>query len=213
MSTLWLIRHAQASFGASDYDVLSELGVRQSRLLGDWLATTRTPLDAVYTGPRRRQIDTAAHLLAAARAAGARVPEGATVLEDLDEFPWEEVLRAAPVADAAGFADALSRWARGELLGGGEHSFAAFSTRVRRGVDRILETEGRGRKVACVTSAGPIALTVQKVLELNDRVALRLPWNLQNASLTRIEWNDRELSLVSYNTTPHLGEPELLTRR
>ena len=36
MSELFLVRHAQASFGKADYDQLSELGVNQSRWLGEY---------------------------------------------------------------------------------------------------------------------------------------------------------------------------------
>jgi broad specificity phosphatase PhoE len=38
MRELVLLRHAQASFGAADYDVLSDLGHRQSLALGEALA-------------------------------------------------------------------------------------------------------------------------------------------------------------------------------
>ena len=34
MSLVYLVRHAQASFGARDYDRLSELGRQQARWLG-----------------------------------------------------------------------------------------------------------------------------------------------------------------------------------
>lgn len=37
MSELYLVRHAQASFGAANYDQLSDLGHRQSRWLGEHL--------------------------------------------------------------------------------------------------------------------------------------------------------------------------------
>ena len=38
MSLVYLVRHAQASFGARDYDRLSELGRQQARWLGDYFA-------------------------------------------------------------------------------------------------------------------------------------------------------------------------------
>ena len=37
MGTLYLVRHGQASFGADNYDVLSELGHRQALRLGQYL--------------------------------------------------------------------------------------------------------------------------------------------------------------------------------
>ena len=54
MSTLYLIRHGQASFGAEDYDVLSALGAEQARALGAYFAARRWPVDALYVGPRAR---------------------------------------------------------------------------------------------------------------------------------------------------------------
>jgi broad specificity phosphatase PhoE len=37
MSTLYMIRHGQASFGKSDYDKLSEKGERQAEYLAEYL--------------------------------------------------------------------------------------------------------------------------------------------------------------------------------
>ena len=58
MGTLYLVRHGQASFGADDYDQLSELGQRQSVRLGEYLASRDITFDAVYTGTLRRQVQT-----------------------------------------------------------------------------------------------------------------------------------------------------------
>jgi broad specificity phosphatase PhoE len=62
MSTIVVIRHGQASFGAADYDVLSPLGERQSALLGAHFKGAERRFDAVYCGPLRRQRDTARHI-------------------------------------------------------------------------------------------------------------------------------------------------------
>ena len=42
--TLYLVRHGQASFGADDYDQLSDLGHKQSVRLGEYFAQERHPL-------------------------------------------------------------------------------------------------------------------------------------------------------------------------
>ncbi len=81
-----LIRHGQASFGAADYDVLSPRGIEQSRVLGAWLAARGERIDAVYSGPRKRQIDTARHIASAAGDAGMALP-AVTTIDELDEFP------------------------------------------------------------------------------------------------------------------------------
>jgi len=50
MGVVLLVRHGQASFGADDYDVLSETGIEQSRMLGRALVVY-FPLERV--GPIR----------------------------------------------------------------------------------------------------------------------------------------------------------------
>ncbi len=64
MSTLYVIRHAQASMFAADYDRLSDHGREQARTLGRVMAARaadrRAPFDAVFCGPARRHLDTAA---------------------------------------------------------------------------------------------------------------------------------------------------------
>lgn len=64
MTRLLLIRHGQASAGASDYDELSTLGRAQSRALGRWLAQRRSAPTHVLVGPRKRHRDTFAELAA-----------------------------------------------------------------------------------------------------------------------------------------------------
>jgi broad specificity phosphatase PhoE len=63
VSTLYVIRHAQASMFAADYDRLSERGREQARTLGRVLAARAAdghmPFDAVFCGPAQRHLDTA----------------------------------------------------------------------------------------------------------------------------------------------------------
>ena len=60
MPTVTLLRHGQASFGAADYDNLSELGHRQARVAADTLAARGLRNPVVASGTLRRQRDTAA---------------------------------------------------------------------------------------------------------------------------------------------------------
>ena len=59
MGVVLLVRHGQASFGADDYDVLSETGWEQSRLLGGWLADRKVVPDVILRGDMRRHRETA----------------------------------------------------------------------------------------------------------------------------------------------------------
>ncbi|MBU5895007.1 histidine phosphatase family protein, partial [Vibrio cholerae O1] len=60
MGTLYLVRHGQASFGAEDYDQLSERGTAQSQRLGAYWRERGLRFDAVYTGTLRRHEQTLA---------------------------------------------------------------------------------------------------------------------------------------------------------
>ena len=59
MAELYLIRHAQASFGTADYDRLSPLGCRQAEVLGEYFRDCAIHFDAVYSGELERQRKTA----------------------------------------------------------------------------------------------------------------------------------------------------------
>jgi broad specificity phosphatase PhoE len=201
---LLLIRHGQASFDAEEYDVLSPAGVAQSALLGTHLAAS-APL--------------------AARGAGAMWPEP-IVLDELDEFPFQEVLRlgipqvmsdGAPIVDPRGgfsraFHEAMLRWADGRIAGDFER-YPDFVARVGRALDRIVDAEGRGRRVAVVTSGGPIAVAVQRALELSPPVAIRVQSVIANASLSELKYRAGELTLTAFNGVHHLAPAQLITYR
>ncbi|WP_025057617.1 histidine phosphatase family protein, partial [Sulfitobacter donghicola] len=62
MAELLVIRHGQASFGAENYDVLSDLGRQQARAAGQWLRDMGWTPDRVVSGTLNRQIDTVAEM-------------------------------------------------------------------------------------------------------------------------------------------------------
>jgi broad specificity phosphatase PhoE len=236
VSSLLLIRHAQASFGAVDYDVLSERGGEQARVLGEHLARRGPRLDALYSGPKARHRDTARHMVEAARAGGAELPEP-QVLEELDEYPAFELYRhwlptlsreepelATPgeltaTGAAAGSVEravkrVADRWADGELETDHIESYAQFCERVVRGLARVMAEQGRRRRVGLVTSGGPISVALRHTLELSPRNAMKLAWVIANTSITELRYREREVGLISFNATPHFdGEERLLTYR
>mgnify|MGYP003339533863 FL=1 len=74
MSTLYLVRHGQASFGTPDYDRLSETGVRQVELLRQHLQALDDLPHAVYSGSLKRQRHTARILAGGDETAVATLP-------------------------------------------------------------------------------------------------------------------------------------------
>src|SRR5206468_11078336 len=92
MGVLTLVRHAQASLFADDYDELSPLGRKQARLLGEFWARRQIDFDEVYCGPRARQQHTAEIAGSACTQAGRVWPEP-VVLAELDEYDLGSLLR------------------------------------------------------------------------------------------------------------------------
>lgn len=91
MGTLFLIRHAQASFLEQNYDKLSPLGEAQARLLGDYWAQHNVVFDRACVGPRIRQKDTASLVSEAFENKGLTFPPP-QVLSEFDEYQGEAVL-------------------------------------------------------------------------------------------------------------------------
>jgi broad specificity phosphatase PhoE len=241
VSTLLLIRHGQASFGAADYDVLSERGEHQADLLGAHLA--QAPLDALYSGPLKRQRDTATRLAAAARAGGGAPPEPGVVdaLAEYDAFNIisrflpklaedDPLLRplvdgtagsdAARLLDRA-FEAAVGAWSRGAIDHDDIESYEAFSDRVRAGLERVLHAHGGGQQVAVVSSGGPISIAVALALGLGPDATMAIGRALRNASVTELRWRSRgfawrpgDFSLYGFNHVAHLAhDPALITYR
>ena len=63
MTSIYLVRHGQASFGKKDYDNLSEIGEKQSFLLGEYFKKLKLNFDKIYVGTLKRQIQTSEQIL------------------------------------------------------------------------------------------------------------------------------------------------------
>ena len=233
MGTLYLIRHGQASYGEADYDRLSVRGREQARAVGAWLA--RTKLDALYSGPLQRQVQTAEHARDAANALGVSLPARAQ-LEELAEYPAFEMLRhmmprlvaedphfaalsTAPTPELLdrAFKAILAKWASDEWVTDEVERVSAFVARVRAGLLRVLATAPAGARIACVTSAGPIAVAVGLTFGLPPVRMVRQSIVIRNASVTELKFRSQgfsleETSLVTFNLTGHLPD-ELHTER
>lgn len=239
MSSLLLVRHAQASFLQSDYDVLSELGHAQSAGLGRRWAELGWQLDAVFVGPRRRQSHTAELVGDALEACGVQFPEP-VVIDALDEYRAEallerELLRLASadarlatlVAELQASTEARARarafervfqavmraWQRGEVRAEGVEAWAAFTERVCHTLRVLTAADRGGRRIAAFTSGGVIGVMVAEVLGAPPATALELGWTLHNASVTELLFSASRVGLSRYNDVAHLAEPSAWTYR
>jgi broad specificity phosphatase PhoE len=239
MSTLALVRHGQASFFAENYDQLSPLGEQQARLLGEYWVRRGLHCDEVFTGPRVRQIETAALAGEAFAKAGLAWPEPQFVGQ-LDEHQVDRLMKAAMSeivkeypkigglhadyrsAQAPAdkhrtfqlmFEEVVMLWVAGKVSAPGIETWQEFGRRVRDGMKRILDGDQRGRTIAAFSSVGAITVCLQAALDCSDRKALDLGWRLRNCSITEFVFTKGRLTLEGFNAYPHLEDPALLTYR
>ena len=209
MGQIFVVRHGQASFGADDYDVLSETGEEQARVVGRSLAHLEP--DLVVHGSLVRQRRTAE---LASEAAGWTAP----LREDRR---WNELESLAQFAAVSGSPDgltggefqawydaAMARWTDGEHDADYTESYVAFRDRAHAA---LMEVASAGTVVA-VSSGGPIAAIVTVLLDGGAATYSRLLPGILNAGITRVISGRRGLTLLTFNEHQHLA-PDLITHR
>ncbi|HEY5637530.1 MAG TPA: histidine phosphatase family protein [Burkholderiales bacterium] len=215
MPEVYLVRHAQASFGSDDYDRLSELGHRQSRWLGEYFAGRGLAFDRVITGSMRRHRETLEGIAQALK----DLPTAA-VMPGLNEYHADALLDAH--AEATGtprldrkadrrthfrlLREVLHAWVDGTLAGGAHPSFTAFSAGVREGLAAAC---ARGaERVLVVSSGGPISTALCQVLGAEPGTMVELNLQTRNSGISELRATSRAVACMSFNTVPHLDLPE-----
>lgn len=235
MSEICFVRHAQASFGKENYDRLSSLGMRQSEILTDHLVQTGFDFHAVYSGSMERQIGTARKVLSAM--GDRRGEPDLRIVPELNEYDSRLVIRShvpdliredPAVSDALArmysdyrsfqmvFERAVLRWMSGRKHVEGIETWKAFKARVHKAVKRIMEENGRKKRILVFSSGGAISTVMQLALSLTDEETMRLSWEIQNTSLSVFKYSGKAFSLSSFNSVAHLEllrDPALLTYR
>ncbi|GIF04902.1 histidine phosphatase family protein [Actinoplanes siamensis] len=232
MARLLLIRHGQASFGAEDYDALSDLGHEQARVLGRVLAARGVRPALALRGTMRRHEETLAGIL---EGLGARIP----VVTDpgWNEFDFQHVVeihrphyrdRAAMLAELAGtdrpdrafqevFDAATLRWCSGDHDADYIEPFADFRGRITRALAQAAALLRRHRDILAVSSGGPIAMAAALLTTGPDGpAALWAALNRVsvNTGVTKVISGRGGLSLSTFNEHTHAeSDPRLLTYR
>lgn len=213
MGTLYLVRHGQASFGAANYDQLSELGTRQCAALGRWMQQRGLHFDGVLRGSLTRHRQSLDGITSA-------LPGLPPTIEwpGLNEYDSEAVVRAVfkgelpPATDAEGYRqhfrllrEGLARWMDGTAQPAGMPSWLEFVAGVSTALDHV-RTQFDGN-VLLVSSGGPIATAVAHVLQAPPSTVIELNLRIRNSALTEFAFTPKRHMLVSYNTVPHLDDP------
>ena len=231
MSTLYLVRHGQASFGTDNYDQLSKIGREQVALLGQFFAEAGEKIDRIYSGSLQRQRETAEIIADAIRLAEPLVIDGA-----FDEYDSDVILRRfaasltpteltdagwpALKTDRRRFQFFLERaaraWVEARIEAEDMLPWHGFHGRIKTALEQIMTSEGRSKTLILSTSGGVIGTIVAHVLGLSNHMGVELNWAVHNASITRLIYNADKVSLSMFNALPHLereGRRKLITYR
>ena len=227
MPIVLLIRHAQASFGTVDYDVLSERGHAQVDALDRALVRRSVVAARVVTGSLRRQRDTGRRW-----ADGAGV--AATVDERWNEYDDDDVLshhsskatrlaRAAtdtgPAMSSRDFQPVLDQglqaWVDAGAAGPARRTWPEFLAQISGALDDLSAGLGSGETGLAFSSSGVIAALAASLIGLPEQAFVPLNRVSVNASITKVIVGSRGKTLVSYNDHSHLEDAggDLVTYR
>jgi broad specificity phosphatase PhoE len=238
MGSLFLVRHAQARFGSSDYDRLSPLGMQQARLAGQYFAAFPTVVARIVAGTLKRQIDTASAIAERLSAITGRAVQ-VDMDPRLDELALDEhIERILPMlpdptgAIATDWAEAKTSsrsyqkvirrvfpfWQTMSAVAESE-SWSAFGARIQAALKDLTTDSGRGETTVAVSSGAVIATATQQVLGLPQEATYGLFEVMKNCSVTHFLHSSNRISLSSFNDTSFLAilaahsEPNIITYR
>lgn len=225
MGKLYLIRHGQANFGGSDYDLLSAHGKHQAHALGRYFKANNESFDLLIAGAKRRQQETAvgvAHELG--------LDHSLEIIPAFNEFDAEGLLRASiplladkhpslldliRVEPASisyetfrhAMTIAIEHWVDGSIhLPDHIESWPTFKERVWSSITRLCDSANKGKRLAVFTSGGPISLALHMLA--NGEAGLN--WEVSNTSVTVICFESDRLVLEAQPClTPHLNPDEI----
>ena len=216
MTTIYLIRHGQASFGAESYDKLSPNGELQAILLGQYFNQILKEAPYVVAGSMQRHQQTATLALAQC------FPEVEFETDQAwNEFNHQQVFaqyeprfnqphlltqdvenEINPRAYLAKiFEGAIGRWTGGEYHHEYDESWPHFKNRVESALQNLCDelAKTKPRYAVVFTSGGVISVVAGKLLELNRNRTFALNWAITNASMTTLRFVGNEPQLLSLN--------------
>ncbi len=220
MSTLYLIRHGQASFGTDDYDRLSDRGRLQAMRTGEYFQRSGIAFDAIYSGSLKRQRDTAGLVMQAQPAGGELIVDPRFNEIDNDEQfealgpflasrdPALAELLARSHSDSKSYQKVLAAvfeyWVSNDCSEFGIQTWGEFSTGVRSAIDELMSHNGSGCTVAVFSSGGTIASILAMALGLESTATYKLYEPMFNCAISQLLFSGSRLSLASFNETSHL---------
>lgn len=226
MAKLHLIRHGQASFGASNYDCLSALGAQQGAWLGHHFAELNFGFDQIVCGAMQRHQQTAQAFIEAYQAHPNTDTGSANTIaiNHIDarwnEFDFERVVRAfllqypdkTPAKkDAKHYfpilREALMAWSEGSICAELPETWEGFQGRVAQALDDFAGMADSQATVLVFSSGGAIASAVAQTLNAPVSSLVELNLQIKNTAVTELFVKGQRRFLSGFNASPHLDSP------
>jgi len=215
MGTLYLVRHGQASFGAADYDQLSERGRAQAERLGAYWQARGQRFDTVLTGTLKRHAQTLAGIANALP--GLPEPLQLPGLDEYDSAALIAAIHPTPLPPATApeqarqhfrlLCDAIAQWMGGTISPAGMPSWDDFAAGVHAALDLVRRSHA-GQQVLLVSSGGPISTAIGTVLGTAPEVTIGLNMRIRNSAVSELSISPKRLMLQTFNSLAHLDGPE-----
>ncbi|WP_339723942.1 histidine phosphatase family protein [uncultured Paraglaciecola sp.] len=219
MSEFYLVRHGQASFGAKNYDKLSELGHQQARWLGEYFTARGIDFSHAFMGDMVRHRETAQGILG-----GVSQTPTVTVDTGFNEFNFKNIgdsyLSLNPqsqLPDNPKPADfyrllklAMYAWSENLLHTESlDESWSDFKSRVQGALHKVCQQDS-DKPILIVSSGGAISMLLSLVLGLDAKQVIELNMQVRNTSISHFYFNKSTIRLSSFNNIPHLDSPDRL---
>jgi broad specificity phosphatase PhoE len=216
--TVLLVRHAQASFGTGDYDVLSPDGVKQAEELAAEIARRELRVDRLISGSLARQRETVAPLAALTGAPVSIDPrwneyDADDILARYSESTFRLVHQSTGASRATThefqvvLEQALHSWITLTEQAQPTELWRAFYERANAALDHIVGELDRGQTALVCTSGGVLAAICIRLLGAPDQSFVRFNRVTVNAGISKVIHGGRGTTMVSFNEHGHLEKP------
>lgn len=207
MAELLVIRHGQASFGAENYDVLSDLGHQQAEAVGALLREMEWTPDRLVTGTLKRQVDTLSSM------GFAETPEQHA---GFNEYDFGDLLNARYKGDVPDIVkgdrrthfrtlrETVFEW-QDAAFDGASETYVEFAARTEAA--RAFACDADASRVLVISSGGVIGQLTAMALGADKRHMMELNLQIKNTAMTRFMFKGARCSLNEFNATPHFMTP------
>lgn len=214
MPVVLLVRHGQASFGSDDYDVLSDVGREQSRVVGSELARRALRSPVARCGSLLRQRDTAEIALSFAN-----LHAELSADPRWDEYDHLDLLKRYVAEDASHdgtskgvqilLDQALAAWVSDPA-----GDWGAFCGGAVAALSSLVDSLGPGQDAVVFTSGGVIAAVASTLLGVGPAGVVALNRVTMNGAITKLVVGGGGISLVAFNDHAHFEDRrDLVTYR